>query len=261
MRCAVPFVKLTSHETDPSSIKTFQEDSDIKLAEVIKGHLGLSMGLSFDMLTKENQTMIGKRLELILGIVANGPLVSLIDCTLNDRDVMELASNRGIMDRGTLNDLIDSEWEQNMGTISELITNEVKSECDNANPEQICKNSQDNNLKIVSNSIQHIRSKEEHFDKTSPNIAGRQMLTCNDCQKSFKSKRSYLGHRKEKHSINKEAHPCEECGRTFELKRNLIAHIESLHGKKKFPCPVCNQIFITRARLYVHKRETHKRPE
>ena len=125
VRCAVPFVQLTSHERDPNSLKTFQEASDIKLAEVIKGHLGLSMGLSFDMLTKENQIVIGKRLELILGIVANGALVPLIDCTLNERDVKELASNRGIIARERV-DMKDSKWKENMSTLTADKTNEVK---------------------------------------------------------------------------------------------------------------------------------------
>ena len=73
------------------SSKIFQEGPDIKLAEHIMGHLGLSRELPFDMLTRDDQMMIGNRLELILGIVANGALVSLIDCTLNGSDVKGLA--------------------------------------------------------------------------------------------------------------------------------------------------------------------------
>ena len=52
-----------------SSSKAFQEDPGIKFAEHIMEHLGLSRELPFDMLTKDDEMMIGNRLELILGMV------------------------------------------------------------------------------------------------------------------------------------------------------------------------------------------------
>ena len=108
------------------SSKVFQEGPDIKLADHIMGHLGLSRELPFDMQTKEDQMMIGNRLELILGIVANGALVSLIDCTLNGSDVKELASIRGITSSSCSIDMNDSEWKHNVRcTIPEDKMNEV----------------------------------------------------------------------------------------------------------------------------------------
>ena len=74
-----------------------EEESDIKLARNIMDHLGLSGNTSFDMLAKENQGAVGSRLELILGIVANGALVSLINSVLNDSDVEDLASMKGML--------------------------------------------------------------------------------------------------------------------------------------------------------------------
>jgi len=58
-------------------------------------------------------------------------------------------------------------------------------------------------------------------------------LTCTDCGKLFKSKRSLFGHRKEKHSGVVEVHTCPECGKTFGRKSNLKAHRESVHYGKK----------------------------
>ena len=58
-------------------------------------------------------------------------------------------------------------------------------------------------------------------------------LTCTDCSKLFKSKRSLFGHRKEKHSGVVEVHTCPECGKTFGRKSNLKAHRESVHYGKK----------------------------
>ena len=59
-------------------------------------------------------------------------------------------------------------------------------------------------------------------------------LTCTECGKLFKSKRSLFGHRKEKHSGVMEVHTCPECGKTFGRKFNLKAHRESIHYGKKW---------------------------
>ena len=76
--------------------KSDEEESDIKLAETIMKQLGLSGNTSFDMLAEESQVAVGNRLELILGIVANGALVSLINSILNVSDVEDLVSMKGI---------------------------------------------------------------------------------------------------------------------------------------------------------------------
>ena len=78
------------HKSKPS-----EEESDITLTETIMKHLGLGHGNktmeNFEMISKERQATIGSRLELILGIVANGALVSLINSILNESDVEDLA--------------------------------------------------------------------------------------------------------------------------------------------------------------------------
>ena len=82
-------------------------------------------------------------------------------------------------------------------------------------------------------------------------------LTCTDCGKLFKSKRSLFGHRKEKHSGVMEVHTCPECGKTFGRKSNLKAHRESLHYGKKFPCIHCDRIFTNRSSMNQHIKKTH----
>lgn len=82
-------------------------------------------------------------------------------------------------------------------------------------------------------------------------------LTCPDCGKVFKSKRSLFGHRKEKHSGVTEVHTCPECLKTFGRKSNLKAHRESLHYGKKFPCPQCDRIFTNRSSMNQHIKKTH----
>ena len=69
---------------DSISLNTSHEDSDIKLAELIMTHLGLTSDLPFEKLTIDNQILVGNRLGQILGIVGSGAMVSLINYTLSN---------------------------------------------------------------------------------------------------------------------------------------------------------------------------------
>jgi len=263
---------------DQSSYKTFQEDSDIKVAELIKGHLGLSSELSFDMLTKENQIMIGRRLELILGIVANGALVSLIDCTLNGKDVMELASIR--IERGSSIDLNDSKRNENAGSISEGKINEFKMEDGYLSPEIKHKSRQDNESPrrlnvdaITEDKINEDSSEDgaeiiertrslQHNGKTPIRIPGDMKNMCSVCERVFKQKCSLKIHMREQHSGEPVNHECPMCRKMFGRKSNLIQHIESVHEGRKRPCihecPICSKKFGRKFNLNQHIEGVHE---
>ena len=82
-------------------------------------------------------------------------------------------------------------------------------------------------------------------------------LTCSDCGKLFTSKRSLVGHKKEKHSGTLEIFPCQHCGKNFSRKSNLKAHMDSIHFGKKFPCAYCERIFTNRSCMNLHVKKTH----
>jgi len=82
-------------------------------------------------------------------------------------------------------------------------------------------------------------------------------LTCPDCGKLFTSKRSLVGHKKEKHSGTLEIFPCAECGKNFSRRSNLKAHMDSIHYGKKFPCSYCDRIFTNRSCMNLHVKKTH----
>ena len=256
------------------------------------GHLGLSSELTYDTLTKDNKIMIGKRLELILGLVANGELVSLMDCTLNGRDVIELASIR--IARGSSIDLNDSKRKHNTGTISEAKITEVKVEDGFLCPEIEHKSRQKKDLsyKVDSNPCSKSKSssdfesspEEENSDseavgeqiahglkcidcdrvfntkrglsrhKREKHSNMRAMHNCPECGSVFKNKRSIIRHQKEKHSNTMEIHTCPECGKTFGRKYTLQLHQESLHLKRKWPCQFCDRVFTNRWNMDHHAK-------
>jgi len=82
-------------------------------------------------------------------------------------------------------------------------------------------------------------------------------LTCPDCGKLFTSKRSLVGHKKEKHSGTLEIFPCVHCGKNFSRKANLKAHMDSIHFGKKFPCAYCERIFTNRSCMNLHVKKAH----
>jgi len=82
-------------------------------------------------------------------------------------------------------------------------------------------------------------------------------LTCPDCGKLFTSKRSLVGHKKEKHSGTLEIFPCQHCGKNFSRKSNLKAHMDSIHFGKKFPCSYCERIFTNRSCMNLHVKKAH----
>ena len=106
----------------------------------------------------------------------------------------------------------------------------------------------------ICNQIVQLNMLAEHNAQAHGHIRD---LTCMDCGKLFKSKRSLFGHRKEKHSGMLEVHSCPECGKSFGRKSNLKAHRESLHYGKKFPCCYCERIFTNRSSMNQHIKKTH----
>ena len=77
---------------------------DVKLANNIKFHLGLSGNTSFDMLPEESRESIGDRLKLILRMVASGALLSLMSSILSGSDIRKSAVLSGIVAHGSVID-------------------------------------------------------------------------------------------------------------------------------------------------------------
>ena len=63
---------------------------------------------------------------------------------------------------------------------------------------------------------------------------GMEILICHDCDKFFTSKRSLMGHKKEKHSGPVKSFKCVDCGKEFSRKSNLKYHKNSCFRFRHF---------------------------
>merc|ERR1712156_2699 len=106
------------------------------------------------------------------------------------------------------------------------------------------------NSYVVASKID-VHNRDMHGESTADR------LTCPDCGKLFTSKRSLVGHKKEKHSGTLEIFPCQHCGKNFSRKSNLKAHMDSIHFGKKFPCSYCERIFTNRGCMNLHVKKIH----
>ena len=96
-----------------------------------------------------------------------------------------------------------------------------------------------------------------HMHGVSCHDEAKDRLTCPDCDKLFTSKRSLVGHKKEKHSGTPDIFPCVHCGKNFSRKTNLKAHMDSIHFGKKFHCAYCERIFTNRSCINLHVKKAH----
>jgi len=86
-------------------------------------------------------------------------------------------------------------------------------------------------------------------------------LSCSQCDRHFKHKRSRDRHVREVHSTQKVL--CSECGKEFKTKRHLAVHLkvhQSVPVKKKvFKCRRCGYQSVSVIRYLKHKRDAHPR--
>lgn len=87
-------------------------------------------------------------------------------------------------------------------------------------------------------------SKHLQRHKTNTNIPHK----CDICNKLFASKRSMLGHKREKHNANRRRRQClicSVCGWSFSHRNNFTKHLET-HTNNKTKCEICQKFISVR---------------
>ena len=77
---------------------------------------------------------------------------------------------------------------------------------------------------------------------------------CDECGKSFKSKKGYSNH---SHDKNRERIKCSECGADFAGPSSLYLHVRNIHGKVKYPCDRCEYKATSKQGLERHVQSLH----
>ena len=82
----------------------------------------------------------------------------------------------------------------------------------------------------------------------------RVLFFCDECGKSFKSKKGYNNH---SHDKNRERVKCGECGADFAGPSSLYLHVRNIHGQIKYPCDQCDYKSSSKQGLERHVQSLH----
>ena len=80
------------------------------------------------------------------------------------------------------------------------------------------------------------------------------MYFCDECGKSFKSKKGFSNHTHEK---NRERLKCKECDADFAGPSSLYLHVRNIHGQVKYPCDRCDYKATSKQGLERHVQSLH----
>ena len=191
--------------SDVLPLKTsVQSVQDVKLAEYLRLHLGMTGDQPFDTLSMENKEKVGNRLEGILLIVANGSLVSLMISIIHKMYTSQDIQHSTSLDNMTAKLLGEAEPDITTAEKPEVSVVRKGPECPDCGKI----------FKSQHSLLGHL--KEQHFH------------SCPVCGKKFGLKSNLKAHQKSVHDGQK--FPCQICDRLFTTKGSMNLHILTIHN-------------------------------
>ena len=96
----------------------------------------------------------------------------------------------------------------------------------------------------------HLHLKHVHSEK--------QKFKCKICKRSFKKKWILKGH--QRIHLKRQIFNCVECGKLFRYKKDLIHHEILIHAKEPiFFCNLCSKFFVSKYHLKAHEIYAHSK--
>lgn len=102
------------------------------------------------------------------------------------------------------------------------------------------------------------KKRNRHKTYLKPNQIQEGTFICDQCNKSYIRKNSFLRHRRS--HVEEKKYKCGilECPKVFREKHHLETHMRLHYGEKPFVCPKCGKLFSDKSNCTQHIK-THKR--
>ena len=112
------------------------------------------------------------------------------------------------------------------------------------------------NLTAISCNICDKTFKSEQSMRMHHNIHAKiNPYRCETCDKTFNNSGSYHKHKK---SHTESSHTCQFCDHKVTNKRSLLIHIQSKHEGKRYKCNICKNEFTQQSGLRMHIKTVHE---
>jgi uncharacterized C2H2 Zn-finger protein len=94
--------------------------------------------------------------------------------------------------------------------------------------------------------------------KKSDNHQTAKNYSCPECERTYRTQRALLEHKKRLHSQEAKKFSCANCVNIYGSKRALVAHIKTEHLKIRYSCKICPSVYRRKVWLRDHIQREHE---
>ncbi|XP_030767327.1 zinc finger protein 37-like, partial [Sitophilus oryzae] len=107
-------------------------------------------------------------------------------------------------------------------------------------------------IKVEAIDISYGITKTAEYELTKANL----LLHCDQCEKSFKSRKQLTGHRKSVHSEKR--YQCPKCPKNYKINSQLNKHLKLHDPTNKIQCDICLKEFSNKHCFDLHMKRHNK---